>query len=81
MTGPVLRFLRFVAYVDGRTRHQLSITLDCSAATLSRFAKDARAYGMAIETDGSYRYVVKDPGPFDIQKLRQLPWRTMGRKQ
>lgn len=80
MIGPIHRFLRFIAYVDGRTRTQLAITLDCSIATLTRFVKEAREYGMVIEVDDSNRYVVKDCGPFDKNKLQQLPWRTMGRK-
>ena len=84
MTNSIGRFLRFVAYVDGRTRTQLAITLGCSIPTIKRLADEAREYGMDIqvkhESREAGRYTVKDWGPFDKHKLQQLPWRTMGRK-
>lgn len=79
MTDSIGRFLRFVAYVDGRTRAQLTIMLDCSINTIKRYVNEAREYGMQIDSAGE-RFAVKDWGPFDKHKLQQLPWRTMGRK-
>lgn len=84
MTGPVHRFLRFLSVLEGRNRHQIAIALNCSRATVDRLLQEARQSGVQVqakhEQRESCRYVVTDPGPFDLKKLQQLPWRTMGRK-
>lgn len=84
MTGPVSRFLRFIAIANGRTRTQIAVALDCSLATVKRLAEEARELGVSIEVaheqHEASRYVMRDSGPFDVAKLQMLPWRSMGRK-
>lgn len=84
MTGPTGRFLRFIAIADGRTRKQIAIALDCGLATVKRLADEARELGVVLQVQQEQReesrYKVTDYGPFDVTKLRMLPWRTMGRK-
>lgn len=75
----ITRFLRFASIVDGRSRSQICAALGCTPATVTRFLGHAKANGMHIVSSAS-GYKVTDYGPFDVQKLRQLPWRTMGRK-
>lgn len=72
--------MRFVAIADGRKREQIAVALDCSTVTITRFIARAPMYGMNIECKYGEPCRVTDYGPFDVQKLRQLPWRTMGRK-
>jgi hypothetical protein len=81
MTGQTGRFLRFLAIVDGRTRLQIAAALGCSLATVKRMASDAEQIGVVLEVrreqrDAS-RFAVSDYGPFDVLKLRALPWRRM----
>lgn len=75
----ITRFLRFASVVDGRNRSQICDVLGCTPATVTRFLGHAKRNGMRISS-GATGYKVTDYGPFDVQKLRQLPWRTMGRK-
>lgn len=85
MTRNVARFLHFLAIVDGRSRSQVATALACSVARVTAMLNSAKEAGVRIDRVVNQRephiYRVTDYGPFDVQKLRQLPWRTMGRKQ
>ncbi len=79
MNGFLLRFLRFVAVVDGRNNAQVRALLGCSHSTVGRFLNFARAAGMKVSSargGALATYKVTDYGPFDVTKLRQM----MGRK-
>lgn len=84
MTRNVANFLHFLAIVDGRSRQQIASALACSLAQVKRLMTAARESGVSVESiinqHEPHIYRVTDYGPFDVQKLRQLPWRTMGRK-